>query len=664
MTGGVSAELLVRIDASVEGLTRSLAAADKALAASDAKASGSSKRIADALEKMTAKAGAAIDGLSKRIDGTGAGAFAKIDAALKSAGAEADRFTKSLSQVDTAKAAREAIGYAQSLRSTAEANLEGAKAALMGARANAQVTGSLAQVRSAMDAVRSAHAGVLSARTAEGAAIQRLADIQQNALIGTRNLTTAAAANDVVMRRNGASMLQLGAQAQDFAIQVAGGQNILLAAAQQGSQVAFLMGGFANTFKALGSAALAAFSVIASNPIIAMVTAIGIATTAFIALNKSTDEAAVSQAAYTAAVIAGTEADDNAALAADRKAKARQAEQRFDVRQSVNQEEANFALLMKQREAMERDLATLVGSFTDGVVPDQVLEPWIRSLEILNIQIRDATLRQLGLAEATEKVSDAGRLAREETARQVKAFADLEAEHVNAYKPDNAGNLARQKTILDALRQASDVYADAVRDVGIAQATTNLTTAEAARHLENLNNWLYQTAPAYEKVRAEVDKNAKAAADLETALEAAHKPDTAKILDERRKVIEALITPSERYEQSVERLNQLAEQGWITQDQLTRSVANLSQALYDSDPAYQAARRAAEDFDKAARKAAEHTTDRLVDFAADTLFDVLAGKAKSFWEGFKDLGLRAMSAIATDSIARPISPNLVPETVS
>jgi phage-related minor tail protein len=73
--------------------------------------------------------------------------------------------------------------------------------------------------------------------------IEKTARIQQQ-------LDDAAAQK--AKRQSGYQNIQLAAQLQDFGLQVAGGQNPLLALAQQGSQLSFVYGGVGNALKAVG----------------------------------------------------------------------------------------------------------------------------------------------------------------------------------------------------------------------------------------------------------------------------------------------------------------------------------------------------------------------------------------------------------------------------
>jgi lambda family phage tail tape measure protein len=80
-------------------------------------------------------------------------------------------------------------------------------------------------------------------------------DSRKARLIAEKNKTDQlnAAAADKARRLGVTQNVQLAAQIQDFGIQVAGGQNPLLAAVQQGSQLSSIYGGFGNALKALAS---------------------------------------------------------------------------------------------------------------------------------------------------------------------------------------------------------------------------------------------------------------------------------------------------------------------------------------------------------------------------------------------------------------------------
>jgi hypothetical protein len=66
------------------------------------------------------------------------------------------------------------------------------------------------------------------------------------------------------------------------------------------------------------------------------------------------------------------------------------------------------------------------------------------------------------------------------------------------------------------------------------------------------------------------------------------------------------------------------------------------------------ARREAERAEQEMRRRVEHSTDRLVDFAGDAIFDRLTGRATSFWDTFKNYGLRTISQLAAEMAFRPL----------
>ncbi|HEY4136497.1 MAG TPA: hypothetical protein VGO34_14930 [Alphaproteobacteria bacterium] len=53
-------------------------------------------------------------------------------------------------------------------------------------------------------------------------------------------------------------------------------------------------------------------------------------------------------------------------------------------------------------------------------------------------------------------------------------------------------------------------------------------------------------------------------------------------------------------------------------------------------------------------RAAKRATDSITDYAADTIFDRLTGRAQSLWESFKDFAFRAIADIAAQALIRPI----------
>lgn len=80
--------------------------------------------------------------------------------------------------------------------------------------------------------------------------------------------------------------------------------------------------------------------------------------------------------------------------------------------------------------------------------------------------------------------------------------------------------------------------------------------------------------------------------------------------------------------------------------------------------AYEAQTKAAEKLRTEMERAAARSTDRLVDFAGDALFDRLTGKATNFWESFRTIGLRSISQLAAEMVFRPLIAPVVGAAVS
>lgn len=85
---------------------------------------------------------------------------------------------------------------------------------------------------------------------------------------------------------------------------------------------------------------------------------------------------------------------------------------------------------------------------------------------------------------------------------------------------------------------------------------------------------------------------------------------------------------------------------------LARETAKVEAAVDRTRDAYQEMERAV-----------EHSTDRLVDFAADSIFDRLNGENEDFWEAFEQMGKRAIAQIAAEAIIRPIIQPIVQSAV-
>lgn len=120
-----------------------------------------------------------------------------------------------------------------------------------------------------------------------------------------------------------------------------------------------------------------------------------------------------------------------------------------------------------------------------------------------------------------------------------------------------------------------------------------------------------------------------------------------RVMAEGQAVTAANRTALERYSDDVARLTRLLSAGAISQGTFNRALAAADPVARDMERAAEAAQRQIE-------RTAQRTTDRIVDYGANALFDTLTGKASDFWTNFRDFALRSFAQIAADAALRPI----------
>lgn len=188
-----------------------------------------------------------------------------------------------------------------------------------------------------------------------------------------------------------------------------------------------------------------------------------------------------------------------------------------------------------------------------------------------------------------------------------------------------------------------------------------------------------------------VERKKKAAEDAKTAAEKANRE-----YDELEKRIaaniEATVTASMKRNESVERyIEKLENEGKLSaqtneerevgralyeaQAKLVDELGNKVRDLTDAEraritqavkakEAFEQQAKAAEKMKQEMERAAARSTDRLVDFAGDALFDRLMGKSQNFWESFRQWGMRAISQLAAEMVFRPIIAPIMQSVVS
>lgn len=269
------AELLIRIDATTESLRREL------------------RRAEQSVDQSSSAMGVKLSAFE-----------ARASKAFQASAAGAEDLMRKLKRLDDATDVKNAVAMAANLEKIAQANSEGARAAFQAARAMDALTGTYDNQLRAISVLRDAEANLKSAVEARNAATLRSNQIAEAAVQQNQNIRASfdpvyaaqlmyerrLAAIDGALQKNiiteqvaknaraaaaqqmqadhktgitgfksiGQAAQQGGYQVQDFFIQVAGGQNVLVAFAQQASQLL----GFFGAGGALAGAALSIGAVV------------------------------------------------------------------------------------------------------------------------------------------------------------------------------------------------------------------------------------------------------------------------------------------------------------------------------------------------------------------------------------------------------------------
>lgn len=446
--------------------------------------------------------------------------------------------------------------------------------------------------------------------------------------------TNLIAANTTATRLQAHQVQNLSYQLQDAAVQLAGGASPFLVLAQQGPQAAAAVGGVTAAFALLGG-------VIRAHPILTAAAVVVGVVSSYLLLRRGTEDATTAAIDHAAALEKANEQLKSSEERSTAAAKARQAEAESGLAASYGARLSELTAIEARIVESRRIVADLEAKIAgdDSPLGNPQVE---RALKLE----RDALIALESAAGTTRTEIDALSESMNRFAVATSAVAgDAADSHIKSYLKlfeDAPGIMAKAQTAAETY--ASEVARlNAMHQLGILDADT------LARSIENLRGWLYQTSDAFAAMRTEVTKTAKAAIDLETALEAAHKPDVADDLKKRDAVMRALRSTTDDYTDAVRNLNSLQAKGLIGAEDYGRSIENLNAWLYESDPAFE---KAAESAKKLEREW-QRIEDRVTDFAADTIFDRLMGKAGDLWETFKQLGFRAIAEVGAKVLVTP-----------
>lgn len=437
----------------------------------------------------------------------------------------------------------------------------------------------------------------------------------------------------------------LGQQFQDVAVQLAGGQNPFLIAMQQGPQAAFAVGGFANAVALVGQAFSGLAAAARANPIIAALTAAAAvaaaAGTAYALLREKTHEAKIGHENYALAVQAAVDADNSATASAERLAAARKSEANFLVRNAQMEQEINLKLLESARKVTEGYIEAAKAMPEGSAARAMALAPLQRNLTIIEKQIGDVTMRMGQLEIASGKVNQKG----------------VEVGEAGAHMTAYGKAVEDARKLVEKSRTATEIYRDELDKLNQGQSLGAITAAEYGQAVGALNNWLYEQSDAskaaadmgkrlYDEI-VKTDKAMRDAAEADEKLAEQYRTKSAT-------AVETYAAKLKELDRLHDVVNRSTGQTMITTEEYARAVENLNQWLQEQDPAFQAAKKAADDYAKELERVVGRTTDRMVDFGADAFFDVLEGRRDDFWASMVTTAKRAFAQMAAEALLRPI----------
>jgi hypothetical protein len=131
-----------------------------------------------------------------------------------------------------------------------------------------------------------------------------------------------------------------------------------------------------------------------------------------------------------------------------------------------------------------------------------------------------------------------------------------------------------------------------------------------------------------------------------------------------QEVIRALIEAQNRlYDEQGKKIRDITDEERKRIEGAVRDRQRIEKENRDIERAKREAEREADKIRQQQEHAVEQSTDRLVDFAGDAIFDRLSGRTKSFWETFRDFGLRAIAQLAAEMAVRPLVMPIVASVV-
>ncbi|HEV7458236.1 MAG TPA: tape measure protein [Roseococcus sp.] len=233
--------------------------------------------------------------------------------------------------------------------------------------------------------------------------------------------------------------------------------------------------------------------------------------------------------------------------------------------------------------------------------------------------------------------------AREAAARRLETQRRADEEWLRGMRERQEPRLRIEREYADRMREIDERLQRGSIDAAQADRLRAGEIEARAQALSRLDNAVRGTARSIQRA-ADVDR------------------DYAQILRDQESQVNRTLTEEQRREQVLERLNQLAEQGRISEQQLAEgreAVARATEAARERE-VRQAAERAARATEQALQRQqqeAERTTDRITSFFGDAFaraFENTGGGFRSLMDSFRRAAISTFASIGAQAIIRPI----------
>jgi hypothetical protein len=479
------------------------------------------------------------------------------------------------------------------------------------------------------------------------AAVQRTKDAFAAQVISIRNAANASNAHAGAVRLQGFQIANLGQQIQDVGVQLSMGTNPFIILAQQGPQITSAMGGVRNAVMLLWMA-------LAANPVAALGVAITAAAGSLLAFTDDTVDATKAEEMYADALKLSNDALLTAEERSNRTADARNREARAAVDATIK---------IKQLQLSQIDSRLEASGIETGMVAGPGAEPAVNpKLKAQRDQIANelAILQQQRQQLAGGAVEDYARVA-----SALEPVIDATNNYVKALTAVAEARLADRITPEEAaarIRQIENEYTkEKERIDGTAQSIKSKVAEEAKFWAEN-DRGIQMGLDGLEKLEEKRRKMIQSLSQYIKKIE-----EEAKIVGESKEdqeVIRAIIEAQNKlYDEQGKKIRDITDEERKRIEGAVRDRQRIEKENRDIERAKREAEREADKIRQQQEHAVEQSTDRLVDFAGDAIFDRLSGRTKSFWETFRDFGLRAIAQLAAEMAVRPLVMPIVASVV-